>query len=380
MKYSKTLFFTTSTLLVLSFFSCKKETLVADSSNLKVYSFSTSQCVITSDNNFLLTGPTSISKIDANGTVLWTIDNNTDYILPLQNNEFATCRDNGLSVTLSRLSTEGSVLFSKKLFMSDSSELSNPKIVEFSSGHLMCMGTKVTGADSSLLLIKTDATGNAIWNKKVKLNTNLSVVNKAIEITADGNFIVTGNTGKVNFSTKIYYAMIDSSGTLIWEKYKAFGKWENYPTNIQKISSTEYIITGYYDISTTVDYNYQFYAYKINSTGDYVNLFNAGASKQDYCISSTYVQSNDNLIMVGMEGRGRDFNDLNLSSIKILTINSSLSSVVSDKTYAQLQQCAGLCAIYNSDGSLSLIGKKYAYDNQNIQQTFFLKIKPDGSF
>jgi len=174
--------------------------------------------------------------------------------------------------------------------------------------------------------------------------------------------------------------MIDSSGALLWQKYKAFGIWENYPTDIHILNANECIITGYYDISTTVDYNYQFYAYKINNVGDSIQLFVNGGSKQDYCISSTLVSANNNLILVGMEGRGSSFTDLNLSTIKIVTINTSSMTLITDNTYAQLLECAGLCAIYNSDASLSVIGRKYAYSNPNIQQTFFLKIKPDGSF
>ncbi len=212
------------------------------------------------------------------------------------------------------------------------------------------------------------------------MGANLSVINKVIEVNTNGNVIVTGNTGKIIYSNKIYYAMIDSSGTLLWEYSKAFGQWENYPTDIHVLNSNEYIVTGYFDVSKTVDYNYQFYAYKINNAGDSTNLYVTGGSKQDYCISSVLVANTGNLILVGMEGRGNTFTDLNLSSIKIFTINTSLTSVISDKTYAQLLGCSALSALYNSDGSLSVIGIKYAYDNPNIQQTFFLKIKPDGSF
>jgi hypothetical protein len=379
MKYRNVLFFT-SLLLVFTFFSCKKEVLVADSTDLKAYSFSINNCVLTPDNNFLLSGSSYVSKADANGNFLWTVGSNANYTLPLRNNEFASCTDNQQYITLNRLSTVGNILFTKTLFMNDSSELSNPKIAELSSGDLLCIGTSVSGVDSTLLIIKTDKNGNALWNKKIKLSTNFSVINKAIEVSANGNIIITGNTGKVVYSNKIYYAMIDSSGALLWQQYKAFGRWENYPTDIHILNSNEYIITGYYDISTTIDYNYQFYAYKINNVGDSIQLYVNGGSKQDYCISSTLVSANNNLILVGMEGRGSSFTDLNLSTIKIVTINASSMTLITDNTYAQLLECAGLCAIYNSDGSLSVIGKKYAYSNPNIQQTFFLKIKPDGSF
>jgi hypothetical protein len=377
MKYSKTLFFTIISLL--TFFSCKKEALEEDSS-LKVYSFSTNKCTVTPDNGFLLTGSSSISKMDSNGELLWTVSNDADYTLPLRNNEFVSCTNNGSHITLSRLTTEGSAIFSKNLFMSDSAELSNPRIAELSTGDIMCIGTSALGADSVMRMIKTDKNGNAFWNKEINLSANFSVISKLVEVSADGNIIVTGNTGKINGQNKIYYAMIDSSGTLLWEKYRTFVKWENYITDVSILTSDEYIVTGYYDISTSTDYNYQFYASKINSNGDLTNLYTVGGSKQDYCVSSTVVPGTGDLIMVGMEGRGNTFNDLNLASIKIVRVNSTLSSVISDNTYAQLLKCSALSAIYNSDGSLSVIGRKYAYGNSNIEQTFFMKIKPDGSF
>jgi hypothetical protein len=383
MKHRKSLFFIIISFLTFS--SCKKGELVQNDSHLIVYSFSTNKCVTTPDNGFLLSGNSSISKIDADGNLLWTIANNAGYVLPLRNNEFVSCTDNNTYISFSRLSASGIASSgTQKLFMSDSSELSNPKIAELSSGDFMCAGVSLAkgaaGADSTLLIIKTDKNGNPFWNKKIKLGANLSVINKVIEVNTNGNVIVTGNTGKIIYSNKIYYAMIDSSGTLLWEYSKAFGQWENYPTDIHVLNSNEYIVTGYFDVSKTVDYNYQFYAYKINNAGDSTNLYVTGGSKQDYCISSVLVANTGNLILVGMEGRGNTFTDLNLSSIKIFTINTSLTSVISDKTYAQLLGCSALSALYNSDGSLSVIGIKYAYDNPNIQQTFFLKIKPDGSF
>jgi hypothetical protein len=231
-----------------------------------------------------------------------------------------------------------------------------------------------------LYVINTTENGSVVWNKKIKLNFNLSQVYKAIVTPSNNEIIIVGNSGKVSNKNGMCFIKIDTDGNLIWQYKKAFGVWENYANDIQIIGNDNYIITGYYDKSTTVDYNYQFYALNINGDGDSLKLFTNGASKQDYCISSVYSPTQDNLIMVGMEGRGRNTEDLSLANIKILTVNTSLTSVVSDNLYAHVQACQAMGAIKNTDGSLSIIGKKYAYDNKNIVHAFFMKIKPDGTF
>jgi hypothetical protein len=139
MKHRKSLFFIIISFLTFS--SCKKGELVQNDSHLIVYSFSTNKCVTTPDNGFLLSGNSSISKIDADGNLLWTIANNAGYVLPLRNNEFVSCTDNNTYISFSRLSASGIASSgTQKLFMSDSSELSNPKIAELSSGDFMCAG------------------------------------------------------------------------------------------------------------------------------------------------------------------------------------------------------------------------------------------------
>lgn len=354
-----------------------------------MFNFSIDKCTIATDGSFLLSKQSQsqsfISKVDVNGNVLWPFSRSyvTDYVRSLKNNQLISCRASGSYIAVDKLDAQGNVLYSRNLFMSDSSTLNNPKMVELTSGDLMFMGTSLNGVDSVLLIIKTDVNGIPYWNKKIALISNLAAVNKIIEVNANGDVILIGQTALIDVNQYHqplnYYAKIDSSGALLWQNQKAFGNWQNYPTDIHMLNSNEYVITGYCDISTSFDYNYQFFAYKINDLGDSTNLYITGGPKQDFCLASIVDPTTNNITMIGMEGRGSTFNDLNLSSIKIVTINSSLTSVITDKTYAQTQACGAMNAIYNSDGSLSVIGRKYAYGNPNITQTFFMKIKPDGS-
>jgi hypothetical protein len=369
-------------LFLVAFYSCKKEELASDSTGaLTVYNFSVDKCITTNDNSFLLLGDKTLAKVDAQGNVLWKKSSyGGDYVLPLKNNQSLLCVDASTYLFVEIVSNSGSSAKTFSLTVSGNERIANPIATELSTGELLFMGTSVNGVDSTLYLIKTNSNGNPIWNKKTKLNFNIAHIDKAITSASGNNIILIGNTGKIGGKNAMSFVKIDTSGTLVWENKKTFGIWENYATEIHRIDDNNYLITGYFDKSTTLDYNYQFCAYKMNGMGDSLNLYVTGATKQDYCTSSIYLPSEDNLIMLGMEGRGRNTQDLNLANIKILTLNASLSSVVSDYTYAQLQACQAMSAIKNEDGSLSVIGKKYAYGNANIVHSFFMKIKPDGTF
>ncbi len=369
-------------LSLFTFFACKKDTLVEGNSELRIFNFSTDKCDPTFDQSFLLTGPSMLTKIDAEGQVSWKInDYYADHTLPLTNAGFIKCVNSGdTAVFVSQYDAHGDRVRTQGIYMYDYSAVYDPRVVELSCGGLMIIGTSDFGNDSTLSIIKTDAELYPLWSGKIKLNSAFSIVNKLKEVSSDGNIVLIGNTDKSGGKSTITYAMIDSSGALLWDHNKTFGIWENYPTDIQKINEQEYIITGYFDQGGNVDFDFQYFAFKIDNYGSDMDLFMTGGSKQDYCLSSIYVPGNGNLIMIGMEGRGQNYKDLNLSNIKIVTLNSSFSSVISDRSYAKLQSCSGMCAIYNSDGSMSVIGRKNAFENKNLQNTFFLKIKPDGSF
>lgn len=367
-------------LFMLTLFACKKEDLVEGNSDLKIYNFTADECVVTSDASFLLSGTSTLTKIDVNGNVSWKKNNYfADHTLPLANGDFISCSNSGdTTLYIVKYDANGTRLTAIDIYMYDLSAVIDPRAVELSTGELMIFGTN--NFDDSLSIIKTDRNLDPIWGAKVKLNSEISIIKKIKEVSPDGNVVLIGNTDRVLGKNKITYAMVDSNGFLQWDYNKTFGIWENYPTDIQKINDQEYIITGYFDQGGNVDFDFQFFALKIDDGGGYVNLFTTGGSKQDYCLSSVYVPSSGDLMMIGMEGRGQNYNDLNLSNMKIVNLHSSFSSVVTDRSYAKLQSCAAMSAIYNSDGSMSVIGKKNAFENKNLQNVFFLKIKPDGSF
>lgn len=367
---------------MLTLFACKKEELVEDNSELRIYNFTADECAVTSDASFLLSGTSTLTKIEGDGNISWKItDYFADHTLPLANSDFIKCiRGDDSAVYVSKYNAHGDLIGTQGIYMYDYTPVYDPRVVELSSGELMIVGTADFGYDSILSVIKTDKDLYPIWSTKIKLNSGISIIKKIKEVSTDGNIVLIGNTERSGGKNQITYAMIDSAGQWQWDRNKTFGIWENYPTDIQKINEQEYIITGYFDQGGNVDFDFQFFALKINNLGDFTGLFTRGGSKQDYCLSSVYVPSKGDLMMIGMEGRGQNYNDLNLSNIKIVSLHSSFSSVVTDRSYAKLQSCAAISAIYNSDGSMSVIGKKNAFENKNLQNVFFLKIKPDGSF
>ena len=368
--------------LLLLLFSCKKEKLADNNSSSTItYDFPTTSSTVTHNKEFLLLGEKLVSKVDAEGKLLWRRNNgyNANSALPLKNKQTLVCTDANSFVFVEIINNSGSSVRTFSLTTTGNERMTEPLATEFSTNELLFVGNGLNGIDSTLYVIKTNNMGDVLWKKKIKLSFNLTHIQKTVKTSNEEEIILAGYTGRIGGKNAMCFIKIDSSGTLLWENKKAFGIWENYPTDIHRINDNSFLITGYYDQSSTLDYNYQFCAYKISGMGDSVQLLTNGASKQDYCMSSIYLPLQDKLIMVGMEGRGRTSQDLNLASIKILTANTSLSAIISDELHAQVQACQALSAIQNNDGSLSIIGKKYAYENPNIVHTFFIKIKPEGS-
>jgi hypothetical protein len=368
----------------IAFSTCKKDPSPDAGSDAKVFTFSTDKCIATPDNGFLLTGSSypnyHISKVDNNGSLVWKKDNYyADYVFPTNNNGCISCADSSYydyvnakyyyGIVLNKLDSRGNIMYSKKFFKNDSGAVYYPKVVELSSGDIM-----VIGVDDyyDFCAFKADKNGNLLWVRSTTPYLYVSAINKMMEINTNGDIIIIAD------AYKAYYAKMDSSGTLLWEKSKVIGKWLDEPTDIHKLNNNEYIITGYYDAAPDYNYNYQFFAYKINGLGDSLGYIATGGSKQDICLSSALDQNN-NITLVGMEGRDINDNYLNFSSVRAVTFNPFLTSVIRDKTYAQIQDCAGMSGVYNSDGSFSIIGKKLAYGNPAIKHTFFMKTKPDGS-
>ena len=91
-------------------------------------------------------------------------------------------------------------------------------VQQISDGGFIIAGeTSSFGAGGrDVYIIKTDSTGNIIWDKSFGGNGNDG--SKAIQQTPDGGFVIAGFTASFsNGSYDVYLIKTDRSGTIVWE-------------------------------------------------------------------------------------------------------------------------------------------------------------------
>jgi hypothetical protein len=110
-----------------------------------------------------------------------------------------------------------------------------------------------SGVYYSIFLIKTDSTGNLIWNKKYSSNGSDNECFN-VEETSDKGFIISGATTNTVPCCRNDACIIktDSTGNLLWSKsYQTFDDYE-FCTYVSQTTDGGYILTGNYGGSTSL--------------------------------------------------------------------------------------------------------------------------------
>lgn len=106
-------------------------------------------------------------------------------------------------------------------------------------GYVVTGYTSYIGGYSNVLLIKTDESGNEIWNKE--FDTNAGDGGYCVEQTSDGGFIVVGFTYQGN--SDIYLIKTDAYGNELWNRIYGGKYWEEAHF-VKETSDGDYIIVG----------------------------------------------------------------------------------------------------------------------------------------
>jgi hypothetical protein len=174
-------------------------------------------------------------------------------------------------------------------------------------GFILCGTTssldgEVTGIHegSDIWIEKIDETGKLIWQKC--LGGNGMDNGRAIQHTADGNFIIAGSTNSTNGDVSGNHGdydgwiiKIDTSGNIIWQKCLG-GTGIDEAYSIEPTSDGGYFITGTTnsnDGDITGNHGaFDFWVVKIDCNGGFVGQKCLGGSAEDF--GNYGVQTNDN--------------------------------------------------------------------------------------
>lgn|GEM_PF-1409383 len=92
-------------------------------------------------------------------------------------------------------------------------------VLELANGELMLFGyTNNYGtASRDFYLLKLTAQGDSIWGKRYGGNNSYEEAHQLLR-TANGNFLLHGHSSKTDPNHNMYSVLVDSTGTLIWER------------------------------------------------------------------------------------------------------------------------------------------------------------------
>lgn len=149
---------------------------------------------------------------------------------------------------LIRIKSDGSELWHKKYFLTDSTDTQGFSVVQAADGGFVIAGTgKNAASESAPILIKTDANGNLVWRKSYQVGSNTRGRFTGISKTSDGGYISSGtiyNSGTKRYS--IYILKTDASGTTTWQKELTYPKFDFYNTiQVIQTSDNKYVICGF---------------------------------------------------------------------------------------------------------------------------------------
>jgi hypothetical protein len=118
-----------------------------------------------------------------------------------------------------------------------------------------------------ILLVKTDASGNEMWNRTIGGTVDYS--GWSVDVTSDGGYVVAGNTGLNEPSqTDVLLVKTNSTGDVQW--LRTFGGRGNEAGfSVRQTSDGGYIIAGVTDSFGIGSYNgsYNVYLVKTDSSG-----------------------------------------------------------------------------------------------------------------
>ncbi len=214
----------------------------------------TTQSIVqkTADGGFVLFGTSEsracIIKTDLNGNVEWMKKYGGQYATSCGDGQqtadlgyilFGDIETSSYyqhGVLLLKTDVNGDSLWSKVYFDGWSSGYSGQQTTD--GGYI------ITGPDSlssNILLIRTDEKGDTIWTKIY--SDNNADIGYAVRQTSDGGFILTGGLNSFGHLGYLFLIKTDDSGEILWNK-RYTGKDRNLGYFVQETSDHGFIVTG----------------------------------------------------------------------------------------------------------------------------------------
>jgi hypothetical protein len=205
----------------------------------------------------------------------------------------ATSDANALLV---KLDANGDTIFTKQ-FATPFWEAFNFCIQNPDGTYILAGGSKAFsgGGNENMWLVKTDSTGNLLWQKNYGGSGEESAL--SVSKTTDNGYILAGNTNSYGAgSYDMYIVKVDSAGNFQWQKTFG-GSLSEGADGVIQTSNGDYIINGGYRLTS---FDFDAYIVRINSVGGLVWQKKYGKNQTDEFDGKPIELSNGNIVICGI--------------------------------------------------------------------------------
>ncbi len=345
----------------------------------------------TNDGGYIILGSTTsfgsggadiyLVRTDSNGNMLWnrtyggTGDdwgsaiaqtNDSGFIIAGSTSSFGAGLDD---IYLLKIDANGDTLWSKTYGGTDDDE--GYSVQQTNDGGYIVTGSTLSfGAGSDdVYLIKTDASGNMVWNKTYG-GTNIDIGN-SVRQTKDGGYIVAGETysfGVGGFD--IYLLKTDANGNEVWNETIGGGADDN-GTAVQQTSDNGYIITGITASFGAGNYDAILIKTDANGTVNWSRTYGGTSGDESYSVQ----QTKDGGYIFG--GYTSSFGFGNFDAYVIKT--KSNGDTIWTKVYGGTDYDAANSVLQTNDGGYIIAGYSNILNAGGNEEIYLLKTDVNGN-
>ncbi len=282
------------------------------------YGYSVEQ---TSDGGYIIAGSTDsygasyddayLIKTDSSGDTLWTrtydgtggseaansVQETTDGGFILAGYTYFVGTQNR-DVYLWKTDTSGDTLWTRS-YGGDGFDIAWCVDQTSDGGYIVAGHTTSFVPGEEIWLLRTDANGDTLWTRRYNHRNDL--IARYVMETADGGFIVAGNTDPWGSNADAYLLKTDADGNRSWSKTYDWNRNTDYGNSVRETSDGGFILTGYTWGGS--DRWYDVYVVKTNYRGRLDWEMAYGGSVDDHGLD--VIQTNDGGYLVA--GSTRSF-------------------------------------------------------------------------
>lgn len=191
---------------------------------------------------------------------------------------YIICGISASQVYLVKTDVDGNTLWEKH-FGGDKEEEGYSVQQTMDGGFIICGETQSFGSgNSDIYLIKTDESGNKIWEKAI--GGTSEDCGYSVQQSTDGGFIIIGKTSSFGAGNDdVFLVKTDSAGKIVWEKtFGGINADGGY--SIQETMDAGYVIVGYTKSSGEGDHDV--YLIKTNQNGEKLWEKTFGGANTDF--------------------------------------------------------------------------------------------------